>query len=137
MIYRKLDPNGDYTFGQQSGNFWVNQPEAVAQAVKTVLGLIQGEWFLDPSVGVPYDTEILGMDRLGSYDAAIQEAILGTEGVDEILDYVSGVNTMTRQAFVACTISTIYGQVTIQSLPVSNIGTSLGYTYTLGQSSLS
>jgi len=136
MIYRKLDSRGDYTFGQQSGNFWVNQPEAVAQAIQTRLGLVQGEWFLDPTVGVPYDTKILGMDRMASYDQAIQGAILDTQGVNEIVDYVSGVNTETRRAFVACTVDTVYGQVILSNLNVSNIGDSIGYTYTLGISSV-
>ena len=136
MIYRKLDANGDYTFGQQAGNFWVNQPEAVAQALVTVLGLIQGEWFLDPSVGVPYDTQIIGMDRMSTYDQAIQEAILGTQGVNEILAYVSGVNTTTRKAFVACTVGTIYGQVNLSNNDFSNIGKSVGFTFSLGISSV-
>ena len=136
MIYRKLDSNGDYTFGQQAGNFWKNQPEAVAQAIVTVLGLIQGEWFLDPTVGVPYDSKIIGMDRMSTYDQAMQEAILGTQGVNEILAYVSGVNTETRQAFVACTVDTIYGQVSISNNGFSNIGKSIGFTFSLGISSV-
>lgn len=111
MIYRKLDANGDYTFGQQAGNFYANVPAAVAQAVNTRLKLIQGEWFLDTTEGVPYDTQILGMGRVASYDAAIQTAILDTPGVNGIIAYASGVNTTTRKAAVSCTIDTIYGVV--------------------------
>lgn len=113
MRYRKLDANGDYTFGQRDGNFYVDVPEAVAQAVKTRLGLIQGEWFLDTTVGTPYNSQILGAGTVSAYDRAIQEVILGTTGVLGIVDYASNVNPTTRAASVTCTIDTIYGQSTI------------------------
>jgi hypothetical protein len=113
MIYRKLDADGDYTFGLQSGNFFKNSPEAVAQAVKTRLGLIEGEWFLDTSAGTPYNSQILGAGTVGSYDQAIQEVIAGTAGVQSIDEYSSYVDPTTRAATVNCTITTIYGQANI------------------------
>lgn len=66
MRYRKLNTNGDYTFGQAQSNFYVNTPEAVAQAVKTRLLLIQGEWFLDVSEGTPYSAKILGAGKVAT-----------------------------------------------------------------------
>jgi hypothetical protein len=113
MKYRKLDANGDYTFGQQNGNFLTNIPAAVAQAVQTRLGLIQGEWFLDTTAGTPYNTEILGMGTVPLFDAAIQDVIVNTPGVNTIVDYASGVNPVNRQAAIACTIDTIYGITTV------------------------
>ena len=112
MMYRKLTENGDYTFGMQGGNFYKNTPEAVAQAVKTRLGLIQGEWFLDTEAGTPYNSQILGAGMVATYDRAIQEVILGTQGVTEIVSYSSSVNSSTRAASVECTINTVYGQTT-------------------------
>jgi hypothetical protein len=111
MRYRTLDANGDYTFGQQGGNFLVNTPAAVAQAVKTRLGLRRGEWFLDNTAGTPYD-EILGKGTDATRDLAIQQEILGTQGVTGIAEYASFLNA-TRQFTVAATIDTIYGQTTI------------------------
>lgn len=116
MIYRKLDPNGDYTFGQSVGNFYTNTPEAVAQAVKTRLGLIQGEWFLDSSMGTPYNSRILGAGTVSQYDRAIQEVILNTVGVLRITAYSSQVDPNTRFASVNCTIDTVYGQATLQQI---------------------
>lgn len=114
MIYRKLDSNGDYTFGQQATNFYVDVPEAVAQAVKTRLGLIQGEWFLDTTIGTPYNSQILGAGMVSKYDAAIQDVILNTIGVNRIVSYASQVDPSSRAATVTCTIDTIYGQTTVQ-----------------------
>lgn len=110
MIYRKLDVNGDYTFGLKSGNFYRNNPDAVAQAVKTRLGLIQGEWFLDTTIGTPYNSQILGAGTVSRYDAAIQEVILETQGVQGISQYASSVDPITRGATINCTIDTVYGQ---------------------------
>lgn len=114
LIYRKLDANGDYTFGQGSGNFYKNEPEAVAQAVKTRLGLIQGEWFLDIETGTPYNSQILGAGTISLYDSAIQEVILNTVGVTKIVNYSSQVNASTRNATVNCTIDTIFGTTSIE-----------------------
>ena len=113
MKYRKLDANGDYTFGQGSANHLKDTPETVAQAVKTRLGLIQGEWFLDTSAGTPYHSRILGAGMVATYDRAIQEVILGTSGVTRLVDYSSHVNPSTRAASVNCTIDTVYGIISV------------------------
>ena len=115
MIYRKLDANGDYTFGRQSANFYANVPAAVAQAVKTRLTLIQGEWFLDTTAGTPYSSQILGAGNVAYYDRAIQNVILGTPGATSLIDYSSSVNAATRAAAVNATINTAYGVAAVAS----------------------
>ena len=116
MRYRKLDINGDFTFGRGAGNFLTNSPETVAQAVKTQLGLIEGEWFLDTSLGTPYNSRILGAGHVSSYDAAIQEVIVNTQGVLKITKYSSNFNPATRQARISVTIDTIYGMVSLNTI---------------------
>jgi len=115
MRYRTLDANDDYTFGQNGQNFLINSPEAVGQAVLTRLRLIAGEWFLDKTVGVPYDTEILGAGTENTRDLAYQTVILQTTGVTGIVEYASYLNPTTRAFVVAATINTIYGQTTIST----------------------
>ena len=113
MIYRKLDPNGDYTFGGNLSNFYQNSPEAVAQSVITRLRLWEGEWFLDIVEGTPYIGGLLGKYTLADADNLIKERILNTEGVVEILEYSSSFNPDLRKFSVSVTISTIYGEATI------------------------
>lgn len=115
MIYRKLDEDGDYTFGQGPGNFYVDVPEAVAQAVETRLGLIEGEWFLNVNQGTPYNSKILGAGKISSYNYAIQDVIRNTQGVVRIEAYSSDVDPNTRAASVEVTIDTVYGQATINT----------------------
>lgn len=113
MRYRKLDAGGDYSFGNGSADFYVNSPEAVAQAVLTRLELFKGEWFLDTTDGTPWSTEVLGEGTRGTYDMAIRNRILGTPGVNQIDSYDSTFDADTRKLSVTCTITTAYGQTTI------------------------
>jgi hypothetical protein len=115
MRYRKLDANGDYTFGHQQADFYRDQPEAVGQAVKTRLGLLTGEWFLDTTEGTPWRTDILGKYTQGAYDAVLKDRILETEGVQSIDAYTSSLDRNTRTLSVTATISTIYGTATVQA----------------------
>lgn len=113
MRYRKEDANGDYVFGHQLADFYQDVPEAVAQAVKTRLGLFTGEWYLDTTDGTPWRTEVLGKYTKETYDAVIKDRILGTQGVTEILTYSSTFDGDSRELDVAGMIDTIYGQVPI------------------------
>lgn len=115
MRYRALDTNGDYTFGQNAANFLVNSPEAVGQSVLTRLKLIEGEWFLDNTAGMPYDTEVIGTGTATTRDIAYQTEILQTPGVSGIADYASYLSPTTRAFVCAATIDTIYGQTTIST----------------------
>lgn len=113
MRYRALSATGDSTFGSGSTAFLVNSPAAVAQAIQTRLLLETGEFFLDISEGTPYSTEILGRSTTTTYDAAIRDRILGTEGVTAISAYSSSLNRATRALTVNATVQTIYGEVTV------------------------
>lgn len=110
MRYRK-EIDGDYAFGLATGQaseFWVNQPEAVAQAVQTRLRLMTGEWFLDLTEGTPYSTKILGKGTLQVYDLAIKNRVVQTPGVTRLLNYKSSYNNTTRRLQVDLTILTSY-----------------------------
>ena len=113
MIYRKLTSSGDYVFGKGPGNFLTDTPETVGQAIQTSLNLIQGEWFLDTTIGVPYNSKILGAGTKQSYDLAIQTAILEVVGVTGIVNYLSDVDPSTRKATISCTVDTVFGTMDI------------------------
>jgi len=114
MRYRKLDANGDYTFGQGQADFWKDVPDAPAQAVKTRLFLFQGEWFLDSREGMPWKTQVLGNRTAPTRDPAIRSHILGSQGVKEIIEYSSTLNRDTRLFGVSTTIDTIYGRTKVE-----------------------
>lgn len=107
MRYRALDVNGDYTFGQGAANFLVNTPDMVRQKIKTRLGLIRGEWFLDKTEGTQWG-KVLGKGNNRTYDLILQTRILQTQGVSSIVKYNSSVDPITRALTVSALVQTIY-----------------------------
>lgn len=112
MRYRKLSPTGDYVFGHGSADFFINVPEAPAQAVETRLALLKGEWYLDTTDGTPYSTEILGYGTSRLRDQAIKSRIERTPNVTGISKYSS--ELVDRAFSVQAEVDTAFG-----SAPVS------------------
>jgi hypothetical protein len=109
MIVRRLDANGDMTFGQGLANF-ARDSEAVAQNVKTRLLLLLGEWFLDVSDGVPYLEQIfVKPENLQLTESVLKSRIVETEGVDELRTFELLFDRATRKVTVIATVTTIYG----------------------------
>lgn len=113
MRVRKLI-DGDMVFGHGQADLLVNSSEAVAQVVSTRLLLLQGEWFLDVTDGLPFSTAIAGYNTRSTYDLAIRERILDTQGVLSIDEYSS--DLVDRRLSVSARISTVYGEATIQEV---------------------
>lgn len=112
MKYRKLDANGDYIFGG-AGEFFVDSPNAVRQAIQTRLLLLTKEWFLDSQEGTPYDPDIVGYGTQATRDPAVRDRILGTPGVQELLIYSSNVDPGTRKFTVTALVQTQFGPTSI------------------------
>lgn len=119
MRVRAQDANGDYTFGRGLGNFLVNSPAAVAQLVQTRLLLMQGEWFLDKTAGMPWATQVIGTGTKPFYDVAIQNEILNTVGVTSIANYSSVLNAAKRSLVVTATVVTQFGAAQPITVPVN------------------
>lgn len=116
MRYRELSPTGDYVFGRGPSEFLVNKPETVGQAVKTRLLLILGEWFLNIKEGTPYQTKVLGTNTKNTFDTAIRERILDTQGVISIEKYFSSLDANTRHLTIDVTINTVYGIIQLSQV---------------------
>lgn len=108
MRLRMQDVNGDRLFGRGGTNFFVDSSAGVGQLVETRLLLWEGEWFLDQTDGTPYAQEVLGINTGSTYDLALQQRILGTQGVTSIETYFSSCNPVTRVLTVSGTVNTLY-----------------------------
>lgn len=125
MRYRRLDASGDMVFGYGQADFYVNQPEAVAQAVLTRLRLFTGEWFIDNTDGMDWSGSVLGNNTRSIRDAVIKSRILDTPGVKSIVGYQSTFDRATRKFSVAVVLNTIYGVFPTQNGSVSTATNSL------------
>lgn len=116
MRYRRLDSEGDMTFGSQQADFLRNTPETVAQAVVTRLNLWLGEWFIDQTEGTPYQQAALGKHTRASIEPAIRSRILETEGVTGIDEFDLSIDPDERKVTINATISTAYGPAVVQGV---------------------
>jgi len=111
MKYRKLDENGDSTFGSQV--FYTGR-EAVAQAILTRLRLLYGEWWENTADGLPLFESILraygGNDVREAVDLLISERIQGTENVTQLITYESTFDPNTRHYGAYCIVDTAFGE---------------------------
>ena len=114
MRYRKLSPTGDYVFGGNLLDFYIDTPAAVGQAVQTALLLFLGEWFLDTTVGTPYFQAILGKHSQQTADLAIQNVVINTQGVTAFSNYQSSIDPNTRLYSVSMNLDTVYGPTQVQ-----------------------
>lgn len=116
MRYRKLDDNGDFSAGHGSADFFVDQPNAVAQSVLTRLRLWMGEWFLNTDEGTPYREQVLGVRKRQTAGPALKLRIASTEGVTSVDDFNADYDGDSRHIAVAATISTAYGETELEEV---------------------
>lgn len=124
MKYRRLDSSHDYCFGRGKGDYLedsIENPVAIAQAIKTRLMLYLGEWFLDIKDGLPLWQQILGqrIKNKGIVDEIITNRIKGLltpdnqYGVTAVSEVSSTYNETTRAYQYTCVVDTIFGKLYI------------------------
>jgi hypothetical protein len=113
ILYRKLGPNNDPYFGQGQANF-ISDAEAVAQAIRTRLLLLQGEWWEDINQGTPLFQSILGQPSATPETTALilTQRIAGAPYVTGVTN-VSSTENAQRQAQFSAQANTVFGPVTV------------------------
>lgn len=122
MLYRRLDSDHDYCFGRGFGDFLedaTGSPDAVAQAIKTRLLLLLGEWWKDLRDGLPLWQKILGarINNKKVIDKIITDRIQGlklpngTAAITAINEVSSAYDSTTREYSFSCRVDTVYGEV--------------------------
>ena len=95
-------------------DFWVDQPEGVAQVVQTSLLLWLGEWSFDLTQGMPWIETVLGKFNEATADASVQDYVLGVEGVTGIENFLSASDQNTRRYTATFDLDTEYGETQAQ-----------------------
>ena len=107
MIFRALDQNGDWAFGNGPGSY-ATGVAAVALNVKTALQTFLGDAFWNATFGIDW-FNLLGMR--GTQDAIVAQCravIAACEGVTGIVSVQSQLDRVKRTLTLQFTISTVY-----------------------------
>lgn len=99
MKYRKLDHNGDYTFGAGSYDY-ISDDEAIGQAIKTKILLFYGEWWEDLGLGIPMFQSFVGQVNPETIKVSlanvIEQRIENIQGVVSVSNVDVVINKMKR-----------------------------------------
>ena len=84
--------------------------DMIAQHVRAILLICQGEWFLDLAAGTPWFTRVIGHKfNAGQINITVREAILSVDGVASIQDIESTRIEGTRSIDIKVTVLTDQG----------------------------
>ncbi len=84
--------------------------DLIAQHVRTILLICQGEWFLDLAAGTPWFQRIIGHKfNAGQINITVRDAILSVDGVASIVDIVSVRGAQPRSADIKVKVLTTQG----------------------------
>ena len=114
MRYRKLDSNGDMVFGSGSNDFH-SELDAVKQACKTRLLLLQNEWFENTLDGLPLFQQIAGHRDKELASRLIRDRIQGTRDVISATNVQTSFDNKKRGFSFSADVYTTYGTFTIDS----------------------
>ncbi|MDQ2804786.1 MAG: hypothetical protein M3Y41_19715, partial [Pseudomonadota bacterium] len=120
LKYRKLDALGDPLQGNAQANF-VNDLDAVAQAIATRLKFFAGEWWERRNAGTPVFQSMLGVAGAGRHPETVAllltERILGTPYVTGVSNVATSYNPATRAFQFSCQVTTRFGSLTLTNAP--------------------
>ena len=105
MRVRKVDLNGEWTFGKGKSNYAVDQ-DAVTQKIASRLRSFLGDCFFDITHGIDW-WNILGSKRPLSIGIEVRQQILDTEGVTKLIE-LSDVLDEDRNVSLVYSASTVY-----------------------------
>lgn len=90
--------NNDWTFGNASTNFYIDNPQAVEQDIKTSLQEWKYDWFADLEVGIDWKTRLGSKNQRQLLDEDIQNLVSNKFYVLTIEDFESFVSDRTYTA---------------------------------------
>lgn len=115
LIYRRLDANGDYVWGN-SMNDMLSGQAAMRQVVQTRLRAIRGEWWEGDRTALPYFTDMLGgpgsQTQIQKIDLMVIARLMDTVGVLNVTGFSSSFEN--RAYKCSCTVHTVYGDVSAE-----------------------
>lgn len=114
MIFRALDADGDWIFGNGINSF-LTDAAAMVENLKTRIRTWKRECFFALDLGPDWDN-YLGIGTQGLLEVDIRRVILGSDGVIRIDDFTSTLDRGARALTVQANLLTVFG-----SLPLNGV----------------
>jgi len=105
MKFRRLDENGDWTFGSGVANY-SSDNDAILLNVTTRIKSFKNDWFLNVDFGVDWFNLLGSKDREEDIKEAIKQAVLESYGVVRINSLE--IDVKDRSATIKINIDTIF-----------------------------
>ena len=106
MRVRRLDSNGDWTFGNGQANY-IKDNEAILQNVTTRLKSFKYDWFLDVEANIDWFNILGSKENKQTIIREVERVTLQTEGVTKI-NNIELIETGNRTAKISVNLDTIY-----------------------------
>ena len=116
IIYRSLGPANDPLWGQGKTNF-ITDINAVAQAIRTVLLLFQGEWWESVQSGTPWFQSILGHANSPAVTLLLVTQILTVPFTQSVESVTTAYDPASRSYTFSATVITSFGPVQVNGVP--------------------
>ncbi len=97
MIFRNLDENGDWTFGQGKSNY-VSGDQAIGLNIKTRVLCWLNDCFFDQKAGIDWKNRLGSKNQRALLESDIRRIILQSYGVTGILSFST---TLVNRKFTA------------------------------------
>jgi hypothetical protein len=114
MIFRALDEDGDWTFGNGINSF-LTDASAMVENLKTRIRTWKRECFFATELGVDWDN-YLGIGTQAFLEVDIRRVILGSDGVIRIDDFTGTLDRHARNITIQANVLTVFG-----TLPFSGV----------------
>jgi hypothetical protein len=128
ITYRKLDANGDPLWGNGQGSF-VSDVDAVAQAIRTRLLLLAGEWWENLAIGTPVFQSMLGSSTsdqaLQAVALLLKQRIAGSPFVTSVSEVQISRDPTTRAVSFTAHAYSPFGTILIGFTPPGSSAASL------------
>ena len=121
MRYRALDENGDMVM--RNGFAYLDERDAVEQAVVTRLRLLIYEWWEDTMDGVPYWQQIMGSRDITEVLRIVRKRIQQTTDVLSVVAMDYQWDNEKRGLIIKVAVQSIYGLLEIEQALTGEEGT--------------
>lgn len=92
-----IDPEKNDIVSKNGKIVFATGSDETLNRIRTRIRIVQPEWFLNSTAGLPYFTQVFGRKDTGVFTLLLRQIIINTEGVESIQSLDKSINFSTRE----------------------------------------